>query len=88
MFQESSVQLGKQGVSENFIATLKGHFENHKQVRISVLKNARKNKDDVKKYANEIISKLGAKYTYKTIGFTILLRKWRNVPISKVYKSP
>lgn len=89
MLQESEVQLGKQGVSENFIATLKGHFQNHKIVKVSVLKNARKSKDDVRAYAEQIIQGLGGRYTYKTIGFTIILRKWKNVhPIGKIYKSP
>jgi RNA-binding protein YhbY len=78
MLQESSVQLGKQGVSENFIAMLTGHFQNHKQVRISVLKNARKDKNDVRTYADEIIKRLGERYTAKTIGFTIIVRKWKN----------
>ena len=78
MLQESSVQLGKQGVTENFIGTLEGHFQNHKVVKVSVLRNARKNKDDVKAYAEDIIKRLGGRYTYKTIGFTIILRKWKN----------
>ena len=78
MFHESSVQLGKIGVTENFIGTLEGHFQNHKIVKISVLKNARKNKNDVKAYADDIIKKLGGRYTCKTIGFTIILRKWKN----------
>jgi RNA-binding protein YhbY len=88
MLQESSVQLGKQGVTENFIGMLEGHFQNHKVVRISVLKNARKNKDDVKKYAEEITKRLGDRFTYKMIGFTIIIRKWKNVhPVGKIYKS-
>jgi len=78
MFHESNVQLGKQGVTENFIGLLEGHFQNHKLVKISVLKNARKNKEDVKKYADEIIKRLGERYTCKTIGFTIILRKHKN----------
>ncbi|MEX2017466.1 MAG: YhbY family RNA-binding protein [Candidatus Pacearchaeota archaeon] len=77
MFQESSIQLGKKGVTEDFIITLKGHFENHQQVKISVLKNARKNKEDVKMHAEKILERMGKRYTYKTIGFTIILRKWR-----------
>ncbi len=77
MFHESNVQLGKQGVTENFIGTLEGHFQNHRMVKVSVLKNARKNKEDIKKYADEIIKRLGDRYTGKTIGFTIILKKWK-----------
>lgn len=87
MFQESSVQLGKQGVTENFIGMLEGHFQNHKVVRISVLKNARKDKKDVKAHADEIVKRLGERFTYKIIGFTIIVRKWKNVhPVGKIYK--
>ncbi len=78
MFHESSVQLGKQGVTENFIRTLEHHFKNHRQVKISVLKNARENKDDVKNYAGEIVKKLGLRYSCKNIGFTIIVKKGKN----------
>ena len=78
MFHQSEVQLGKQGITENFIGTLEGHFQNHRIVKVSVLKNARKNKDDVKAYAEEIVKRLGSKYSYKAIGFTITLRKSKN----------
>lgn len=72
------MQLGKQGVTDNFIQTLKGHFENHQQVKVSVLKNARKDKNDVKAYAEKIVDLMGNRYTAKIIGFTIIVRKWRN----------
>lgn len=72
------MQLGKQGVTDNFIGTLEGHFQNHKVVRISVLKNARKSKNDVKVHADEIIKRLGERYTCKMIGFTIIIRKHKN----------
>jgi RNA-binding protein YhbY len=75
-------QLGKQGVTDNFIKTLKNQFNNCKNVRISVLSNARKNKEDVKKYSEEIIEKLGKNYTSKVIGFTIVLKKWKRNPIN------
>jgi len=69
------LQLGKQGVTENFIKTLKTYFKNHKNMKISVLKNARR--ENIKEYSGEIIDKLGKNYTAKTIGFTINLKKWR-----------
>lgn len=78
MIRESHVQLGKQGITENFLATLGSHFENHKIVKISVLKSARTNKEDVAKYAKEIEEKLGNRFVSKTIGFKIILRKMKN----------
>ncbi len=76
----SRIQLGKNGITENFIETVKDHFKNHMNVRISVLKNAGHEKSAIKKYTEEILEKLGRNYTARTIGFTIVLKKWkRNV---------
>lgn len=71
------LQLGKQGVTENFIKTLKDNFKNHENVRVSVLKSAGHNKEKLKEYSKEILEKLGKNYTSKIIGFTIVLKKWR-----------
>ncbi len=77
MQKQSQIQLGKQGISENFISTLKDHFKKHENVRISVLKNAGHDKNKVKDFSQEILDRLGNKYTGKIIGFTIVLKKWR-----------
>lgn len=78
---KSDMQIGKQGITENFFETLKKHFEKRKNLRISVLKSARpegkEGKEEVKKYSEKILKELGKKYTSKIIGFTIVLKKWR-----------
>ena len=71
----SKIQLGKNKVTENFIETLKSHFKKNNVVKISVLKSA--GRENLKKYSEEILEELGAKYTSKIIGFTIVLKKWR-----------
>ena len=77
---QSHMHLGKNGITENFIESLKNHFKNHENVKISVLKSAGHDKEKVRKYNEEILEKLGRKYTAKTVGFTISLKKWkRNV---------
>jgi len=73
----SEIQLGKNKITDNFIQTLKNHFKKSQNVRISVLKSARENKDDIKKFSKEILEKLGNKYTARVIGFKIVLKKWR-----------
>jgi RNA-binding protein YhbY len=73
----TEIQLGKIGITENFISTLKSHFKKHSQVRVSVLKSAGHDKNKVKEYAKEILNKLGKNYTAKIIGFKIILKKWR-----------
>ena len=74
---QGQVQLGKSGVTENFIGTIKNHFNRHDSVKVHVLKNAGHTKEDIKKYADEITDKLGPCYTAKTLGFSIFLKKWR-----------
>jgi|TARA_Y100000034_G_scaffold109178_1_gene140170 RNA-binding protein YhbY len=70
-------QLGKNGITTNFIETLKNNFKNYENIRISVLKSAGHDKSKVKEYSREILEKLGKNYTSKVIGFTIVIKKWR-----------
>ena len=75
---QGNVQLGKNGITENFIVTLKHHFNRHQNVKVSVLKSAGHDREKVKEYANEIIEKLGDRYYTATIvGFSIFVKRWR-----------
>jgi len=67
MTSQMEMQLGKNGLTKELLENIK----------ISVLKSARESKADVKKYAEEIISFLGSKFTFKVMGFSIFLKKWR-----------
>ena len=71
------IQIGKQGLTENFIESLRNNFKKHENIKISVLKSARENRKDMKRYAKEILEKLGKNYTAKIVGFTIAVKKWR-----------
>lgn len=71
------MQLGKQGITDNFMYNLQNNFKKHTQVRISVLKSAGHDKEKVKEYSEEILGKLGEKYTAKIIGFKLILKRWR-----------
>jgi RNA-binding protein YhbY len=71
------LQLGKNGITDNFIETLKLAFSNTRTLKISVLQSARESKEDVKKQKDELLTKLGNHYTGKVLGFTIILKKWR-----------
>lgn len=75
------LQIGKQGITNNFIGGIQHMFNNRRNVKISVLKSARpegkEGKVKVKEYADEILDKLGKNYTAKIIGFTINLKMWR-----------
>jgi len=71
------VQLGKQGITENFILTLGNHFKKNNIVKVSVLKGAGHERDKIKGYAEKILEGLGSKFSTKIIGFTIIVKKWR-----------
>jgi len=71
------IQLGKNGITENFIVSLKTQFNSSRTVKVSVLPSARESKEDVKKYSTILLEKLGENYTSRVIGFTIVLKKWR-----------
>jgi len=73
----AKIQLGKSGLTDNFIITLKNHFKKHDNVKISVLKSYCRDKDELKKISKDILNKLGENYTAKTIGYTIAIKKWR-----------
>lgn len=77
----TTIQLGKQGVTTNFILALKNQFNVRKNVKIVVLSSARgegkEAKINVKEYEDKILEALGKSYTAKTIGFTINIKKWR-----------
>jgi len=74
---QGQIQLGKNGISKNFIATLESHFKKHEDIKISVLKSASRERKEIKKYSEEILEKLGKKYTARIVGFTIFVKRWR-----------
>ncbi len=71
------VQLGKNGITENFLGMIKVHFDTCRIVKVTVLKSAREDKESLKKYSDEILKFLGSNYTSRIIGFKIILTKWR-----------
>jgi len=81
----AQIQLGKNKLTDNFISTLKNHFNKSRTVKISVLKSAEREK--IKEYSEEIIEKLGKNYTTKIIGFVIVVKKWRKVKEQYILKN-
>ena len=86
MISQKEIQLGKKGITLEFIKDIENRLEKHRNItlKVSVLKSIRpEGKADVKKYADELVEKLGEKYTVKTLGFSIFLRKWRKARVPK-----
>ena len=75
----TKIQVGKNGVSENFLKTLKEHLKKRRYLRVSILKSARKEGSEGKKQIKEISKKisdfLGNKFSIKRIGFVIKIKK-------------
>jgi RNA-binding protein YhbY len=80
-----NMQIGKKGLTTEFIKDAERRLDKYRNalLKISVLKSARSSKQDVKKYADELKKQLGEKFTCKTIGFSIFLRKWRKARIKE-----
>lgn len=83
---EASFQIGKQGIVPGTIETLTNIFKTHRQIRISVLKSTKRDKPMMIALADELVSKLPLRTGYKTIGFTIILRKLSSNP-DKILKT-
>ncbi len=77
MKPEAKFQIGKQGLTENFIFTLKNSFKERKAVKIQVLKSKTREKEKVEEIGEEIVEKLGKNYVYKVMGFVIFIKKFR-----------
>ena len=86
MAKIGKIQLGKQGITKNFLETLKNHFKKYENIKVHILKSSRpegkKGKEIAKEYSKEILKELGKNYTSKIIGFTINLKKWRKPRVS------
>ena len=46
-------------------------------MKISVLKSGGHEREKVKEMADKMVSELGKNFTYRIVGFTISVRKWR-----------
>ncbi len=77
------IQIGKKKLTNGTFKVLENAFKTHNDVKISVLKSAGHNKENIKKMAEEIVSRLGKKFTYKIVGFTIFIKKWRKLKKKK-----
>jgi RNA-binding protein YhbY len=73
----ASIQVGKNGLTSGIVENIKNCFKTHNDVKICMLKSAGHDKKKVKEIAEKIQTELGKKYTYKIVGFTIFLKKWR-----------
>lgn len=72
-----TIQMGKAGLTKAFIKSLRKAFKYREIVKISVLRSSTRDREELQAMAKEICKALGENFTSKTIGFTIILKKWR-----------
>jgi RNA-binding protein YhbY len=77
MKQIKKLQIGKNGLTPEFIEQVKSIFENEKLIKVSILKSACRDKSEADKIAKKLIDALGTKYDYKLVGFVMTIIKYR-----------
>ena len=75
--KQVTVQLGKQGLTDNFFLTLENNFKTHENVKIVVLRQGTRDREKMLDIKETILNKLGKNYTARVLGFTIFVKKWR-----------
>lgn len=73
MFFVAKSQIGKAGITEGYLESLRNTFKTHKRIRISALKASGRDKESITKMAEEIKARISIPCGYKIIGFTIIL---------------
>lgn len=71
------MQIGKNGLTKSIIGAIEHASATHGNIKISVLKSATQDKKEIEKMALEICATLGRKFTYRIVGHTIFLKKWK-----------
>jgi RNA-binding protein YhbY len=69
------IQVGKNGLTEGIINTLRTAFETRKFIKMTYLKSSGRTHDSVEADGKKIIDKLGVNYIYHRMGFTLTVRK-------------
>lgn len=83
--KETKFQIGKNGITHGVVESLNLALKTHDRVRISTLQASGRNKDLVKKMAEEIEKSVNYKVKSRIIGFTIILK--RQSPRPKIQKN-
>ena len=74
---QCQMQIGKNGFTPGVMENIKKLFKVHDALKICLLKSTKHTKEMITEMIETIMSELGPKYTYRTRGFTIVIRKWR-----------
>jgi len=70
-------QIGKKGLTEEFVEQMRSVFKNERAVKISILKSACRDKKEADRIGGELVEKLGKNFIYKLIGYVLVVKKMR-----------
>ena len=76
----ATFQMGKSGLTDQFLEALRTAFKTHKIVKISFLQTSTRDKAEIKKISEEICKRLEDKehrYDFTSIGFKATVRRFR-----------
>jgi RNA-binding protein YhbY len=71
------LQVGKKGMTESVIEQARKMLEKEKAIKVTILKSATRDRKEAKEIADKLASRLGEKFQYRLIGYTIVLKKHR-----------
>jgi len=71
------LQMGKNGLTPEFIEQVKFIFKNETLIKVTILKSACRDKKEAEKMADELVEALGKKYDYKLVGYVLTVIKYR-----------
>jgi RNA-binding protein YhbY len=75
------VQIGKHGLSEGIVENIAKGFKTRDLIRISILKSCSRNREEIRKMAEELSRKvskaINKPIATRIVGFTIIMRKLR-----------
>ena len=72
---QAKVQIGKNGLTDGVLKSLDLAFKKHKTVRIHLLKSSIRDRNAIPEFADNVVKELGGNFTYKILGFTIIMRR-------------
>lgn len=69
-------QIGKKGLTEEFLKQIETTFKTCKKIKIDILKSACRDKEEAKQIAQKIIDRLGKNFDFKLIGYVLTILKF------------
>lgn len=71
-------QIGKKGLTDEFIRQIETTFSTCRKVKIDILKSACRDKKEAKEIADKLIERLGKKFDYKMVGYVLTVMKFNS----------